>query len=71
MPQNRKTIIADQTHFYRNNFRRLLNFLFVLIAIAYLLIGLVVYQHLTRPVSQYFVTTSDGRLVEIQPAPSP
>lgn len=67
MPQNRKSIIADQNQFYCNNFRRLLNFLFALTILAYLLVGLVVYQHLTRPVSQYFVTTSDGRLIEIKP----
>lgn len=60
-------IIAKDSQFYRNNFRRLLTFIFVLLVIAYILLGVVVYQHVTRPIPQYFVTTSDGRLIEIKP----
>ncbi len=68
MPQDKLAIIAQETQFYRNNFRRLLTFIFILLILAFVLLGVVVYQHITRPIPQYFVTTSDGRLIEIKPA---
>lgn len=67
MPQDPSTVIAAHSQFYRNNFRRLHTLAFVLITIAYLMLGFIIYEHLTRPTPQYFVTTSDGRLIEIKP----
>jgi intracellular multiplication protein IcmL len=67
MPQDRLAIIAQNNQFYRNNFRRLLMFIFILLILAYALLGIIVYQHISRPIPQYFVTTSDGRLIEIKP----
>lgn len=69
MSDKRLITIAEQSQFYRNNFRRLLRFMFVLILLAYGLLGLIIYQHYTRPPAQYFVTTSDGQLTEISPVP--
>ena len=69
MAQARETIIAAQSQFYRDGFRKLVLMLFILMMIAYGLLGLIVYLHITRPLPQYFVTTSGGRLVEITPTP--
>lgn len=70
MSNKRLITIAEQSQFYRNNFRRLLSLMVVLILLAYALLGLIIYQHYTRPPAQYFVTTSDGQLTEISPVPS-
>ncbi len=69
MPQDRQAIIAENSVFYRNQFRFLLTLTFVLIGIAFLLIGFIIYQAMTLPTPQYFVTTSNGQLFEIQPLP--
>jgi len=66
MPINRLVTIAEDTLFCRNNFRRLLKVVLAFILIVYLLIGVIVYQHFTRPTPQYFVTTSNGLLFEIK-----
>lgn len=67
MAQARQEMIANQSQFYRNGFRKVLGMVFVLILIAYGLLGFIVYLHMTRPTPQYFVTTSGGRLIEITP----
>jgi intracellular multiplication protein IcmL len=67
MPLDRLALIGEQSQFYRNNYRRLLYFVLFLIIVAFILLGVIVYQHMTRPVPKYFATTSDGRLIEIQP----
>jgi uncharacterized membrane protein (DUF106 family) len=69
MAQAREEIIANQSQFYRNGFRKIVTMVFVLIIIAYGLLALIIYLHMTRPTPQYFVTTSGGRLVEITPGP--
>ena len=67
MSQARQTLINTQSQFYRDGFRKIVFMLFVLMMIAYGLLGIIVYQHMTRPTPQYFVTTSSGRLIEITP----
>ncbi len=67
VPQDRQKIIAGQSQFHRNNFRRLITYLFILIILAYVLLATVVYLQVTQPLPKFFVTTSDGRLIEIQP----
>lgn len=67
MAQARDEIILNQSQFYRNGFRKMLNAVFFLVILAYLLLGFIIYQYLTRPAPQYFVTTSGGRLIEINP----
>ncbi len=66
MPVNRAAIIEQQSNFYRNGFRKLIVAVLVLMVLAYILLGVMIYQHITRPIPQYFVTTSDGRLIEIK-----
>lgn len=67
MAQARQAIIAAQSQFYRDGFRKLVTLLFVLMVIAYGLLAFIIYSHITRPEPKYFVTTSSGRLVEIAP----
>lgn len=67
MPVNRQAIIAGLSLFYRDGFRRLLTFSFVMVILIFGLLGLIFYQNHTRPTVKYFATTSDGRLIEIVP----
>lgn len=69
MAQARQEIIANQSQFYRDGFRKILTMIFVLIVIAYCLLGVIIYLYFTRPTPHYFVTTSGGRLIEITPTP--
>ena len=69
MPLNRAALVAEQSQFYRNNYRRLLLIAFIFLIIAYGMLAIVIFQHVTRPIPQYFVTTIDGRLIEIKPIP--
>lgn len=64
---DRLNLVDEQGLFYRNNFRRLLKFVYVLIFFSAALLGIILYQLFTTPTPQYFVTTSDGRLIEIKP----
>lgn len=67
MAQARHDIIANQSQFYRDGFRKIVGTIFALLILAYALLALIIYQHITRPAPYYFVTTSSGRLVEITP----
>ena len=67
MPLNRQAQIDSRPLFYRDGFRRLLTFAFGLIIIIFGFMALIFYQHHTKPAVKYFVTTSDGRLIEIEP----
>jgi hypothetical protein len=60
-------VIDQRSSFYKANFRRLLNFCYFLSVMVLAIIGLVMYQHFTRPDPHYFVTTSEGMLFEILP----
>jgi hypothetical protein len=67
MPIDRVQYISERSHFYRDGFRLLVLSALVLVGIAFLLMAIIFYQYFTRPTVHYFVTTSDGRLVEIYP----
>jgi len=66
MPQDRVAFVEDHSRFYQENFRKLLTFSFVLVAIAFILLGAIFYQHITKPTPEYFAATSDGRLIKIR-----
>lgn len=65
MPLNRAEIAAENVSFYPQGFRLLLIIFFLLLAVGFGLLALIMYQHFSRPEPQFFVTTSDGRLIEI------
>lgn len=64
---NSVDVIDQRTSFYKTNFRRLLNFCYFVSVMVLAIMGLVMYQHFTRPAPHYFVTTSEGMLFEILP----
>ncbi len=66
---NRAARVAEQSDFHQRNFVFLIKLIYVLIVVAFCLIGLLFYQHFTQPAPQYFITTTDGRLIEIKPNP--
>lgn len=67
MSQKRAALAKEHPAFYPKAFRQLVFFVLVLWVMVLTLLGIILYQHLYRPEPQYFVTTSDGRLVEIHP----
>lgn len=67
MPIDRQTFIAEQSQFYRDGYRRLFVLVFLLLIVGFGLLGIIIYQHINRPIPKYFATTSDGRLIEIKP----
>lgn len=63
-----KEYIQKKIHdilYIRNNYRRAIKFAFFLIILNLSLIVYMYYQAVTAPQQPYFVTTSDGRLMEI------
>lgn len=65
--EKRQQYIEDRSDFFIMGYRKLINALFVLLLIIILLLGYIIYQHLTRPLPTYFATTIDGRLIEMKP----
>lgn len=65
MAQKRVDLIEANSRFYQMGFRKLLTFSFVLVGVAYILLGVIIYLYISRPIPNYFVATSDGRLIEI------
>jgi hypothetical protein len=68
MPQDRLAQAAKQGDFYQKNFRRLLKVIYGLLILTYGLVGFIAYQYFSAPPSKYFVTTTDGQLIEIKPS---
>jgi hypothetical protein len=64
---NRLAVVDQHAHFYKKNYRRIVALSFVLIGILFCIMGVIIYQEYTRPTEKYFITTSDGRLIEIKP----
>lgn len=62
-----KDYIEEHALFYRDSYRRLFTWAFVLLIIIFALIAITFYQYKTRPVVKYFATTSNGQLIEIHP----
>jgi hypothetical protein len=67
MPQDRLAQAAQQSDFYQRNCVFLLKVIFGLLILAYGLAGFMLYQSLTQSIPQYFITTTDGQLIEIKP----
>ena len=67
----REEYINENATFYIAGYRKLINFLFILLVIVFLLLAFIIYQDITRPPPTYFVTTLDGRLIEIEPISPP
>lgn len=64
-------LIRLRNNFYRDNYRRLVGMLLVMIIINFLLVGVLVYLLTHRPAPQYFATSADGRITPIYPLSQP
>lgn len=53
--------------FYRNNYRRGMMFSLIMAAACILLLLVVAYQYVLREEPSFYLTTSDGKLIELIP----
>jgi len=60
-------LVRLRNNFYRDNYRRLVGALLVLLVAIAMLIGTVFYQIMNRPEPRYFATTADGRIMPLYP----
>jgi intracellular multiplication protein IcmL len=60
-------LVRLRNNFYRDNYRRLVGALLILLFIVVVLVGTVFYQLVNRPEPRYFATTVDGRIMPLYP----
>jgi len=60
-------LVRLRNNFYRDNYRRLVGALLILLVAIIMLIGTVLYQIMNRPEPRYFATTVDGRIMQLFP----
>jgi intracellular multiplication protein IcmL len=58
-------LVRLRNNFYRDNYRRVVGALMVLLVIVVTLVGVVFYQIVNRPEPKYFATTVDGRIMPL------
>lgn len=58
-------LVRLRNNFYRDNYRKLVLSLVILLCIIVFLIGVVFYQVANRPEPKYFATTADGRMTPL------
>jgi intracellular multiplication protein IcmL len=58
-------LVKLRNNFYRDNYRRVVGALLIMLVIIVALVGTVFYQLSTRPEPRYFATSSDGRITPI------
>ncbi|MDR1057203.1 MAG: type IVB secretion system apparatus protein IcmL/DotI [Coxiellaceae bacterium] len=64
-------LVRLRNNFYRDNYRRLVGVLLVLLVIIVVLVGTILYQLVNRPEPRYFATTVDGRIMPLYPLSEP
>jgi len=64
-------LVRLRNNFYRDNYRRVVGALMVLLLIVSVLVGVVIYQIINRPAPKYFATTVDGRIMPLFPLSAP
>jgi intracellular multiplication protein IcmL len=64
-------LVRLRNNFYRDNYRRLVGILLVMIIVNLLLIGTVIYLLTSRPSPVYFATSPDGRITPLHPLNEP
>jgi len=60
-------LVRLRNNFYRDNYRRLILALIILLGLSAILSGIVFYQIVNRPDHKYFATTADGRIMRLYP----
>jgi len=71
MPEDALELIKLRNNFYRDGYRRVLVILLLLIVVNCGLVGVVAYQASHVPPTQYFATSSDGRITRLHPLSQP
>lgn len=71
MPEDALELVRLRNNFYRDNYRRLVGILLLMIIVNLGLIGTVVYLLTSRPAPQYFATSADGRITPLYPLSAP
>ena len=64
-------VVRLRNNLYRDNYRRLVGMLLLMIIITIALVGVVVYLVTHRPAPQYFATSADGRITPLYPLSQP
>ena len=64
-------IVKLRNNFYRDNYRRVLSAVLILLLLNAGLVGIIIYQYTTRPEPKYFATSADGRITPIYPLTRP
>jgi intracellular multiplication protein IcmL len=67
MAEDSVELVRLRNNFYRDNYRRLVGSLMVLLFIIVVLAGILFYQVINRPEPKYFATTVDGRIMPLFP----
>lgn len=63
--------VVSRNHFYRDNYRRVLSALLLMVVINVGLVGVVLYQVSHRPSPEYFATSADGKITKLSPLSTP
>jgi intracellular multiplication protein IcmL len=58
-------LVRLRNNFYRDNYRRLVGSLLIMLMIIAVLVGTIFYQIVNRPEPKYFATTVDGRIMPL------
>jgi len=61
----RHEIARMQSDFYRDNYRKILRWLFICVIIMIVLIVAILYLILYRPAQQYYANTVDGKVIPL------
>ncbi len=64
-------LIILRNAFYRDNYRRAIFVLLIILLINCVLVGLIVYKWSHPPQPEYFATTPDGRIIMLHPLSDP
>lgn len=60
---SRSEIARLQSDFYRDQFRKILRWLFGTVFITYALIAIIIYLILFQPTQHYYANTTEGRIL--------
>lgn len=58
-------LVKLRNNFYRDNYRRVVLALLILMAINFGLVAVIIYQYQSRPEPRYFATSADGRITPL------
>jgi len=71
MAEQAAELIRARNEFYRDNYRKVFSALLLMIVVNIILLGIIYYQITNPPSPKYFATTSDGKIIKLQPLNRP